>query len=313
MSSRFTALAACLLASAASAQPRLDVDPLIRRDAAQQVSEHVYVIPDDNVSFVPNVGIVVGERATLIVDTGLGEANGRIVLEEAGKLSDNEDFYLAATHFHPEHDLGAIAFPAGAKMVRWSAQEQEAQTVGADTVARFAGFSPRLAELLDGAAFRPVDILFEESLTLDLGGVRVRVVGVGPNHTRGDTVFFVEGDRVLLAGDVVMSVFPSASAQSGSVAKWIANMDEFAAWNPTVVVPAHGCLGDIELIRRYRDYFVAVQGRVGELKAEGMSADQVVERLSGPLAEDFAVLTPASGNASGRIGAALRAAYREGG
>ena len=53
---------------------------MIKRDAAIKVSDHVFVILDDNVGFVPNVGIVVGDRATLIVDTGMGPDNGAIVL-----------------------------------------------------------------------------------------------------------------------------------------------------------------------------------------------------------------------------------------
>jgi len=301
----------CGALSVASAQPGAGVDPMIKSDAAMQVSEHVYVILDDGVSFVPNVGIVVGERATLIVDTGLGEANGRIVLAEANKLSDNREFYVAATHYHPEHDLGATAFPADARMIRWQAQEDEVQSIGADTARRFAGFSPRLAELLDGAEFRAVDLLFDRELTVDLGGVRVRIVGAGPNHTLGDTVFFVEQDRVLFTGDVVMSVFPAASAASGSVSKWIANMNEYESWNPVVVVPAHGRLGDIGFIRTYRDYFSAIQQRVGQLKAQGVSADETAASLSESLAEQFATLQPASGNSAGRIGAAVRAAYRE--
>lgn len=65
------------------------------------------------------------------------------------------------------------------------------------------GFSPTVAELLDGARHRSLGILFAHEVTLDLGGVHVAVTGVGPNHTLGDTVFFVEEDRVLFTGDVV--------------------------------------------------------------------------------------------------------------
>src|SRR5687767_3582943 len=227
--------------------------PMIKRDATMKVSDHVHVILDENVGFVPNVGIVVGERATLIVDTGMGPDNGAIVLAEARKLGDNTEFYLTATHFHPEHDLGATAFPADAKMVRWRTQQTEADEQGQQMIERFSGISPTVAELLQGARFRAVDTLFDDEVRLDLGGVHVRVKGVGPNHTRGDTVMFVEEDRVLFTGDVVMSVFPSASAQAGSVDKWLTNMTEFEALAPAVVVPAHGRLGDVQTIRRYRD------------------------------------------------------------
>ena len=54
--------------------------PLIDQDKTLKISAHVYVILDDDVSFVPNVGIVVGDRATLVIDTGLGLPNGEIVL-----------------------------------------------------------------------------------------------------------------------------------------------------------------------------------------------------------------------------------------
>lgn len=302
---------AALGAIGALAQPATNApDPMIRKDAAEQIAPHVYVILDQNVPFVPNVGIVVGERATLIVDTGLGTANGRIVLEEARKLSDNETFYLTATHFHPEHDLGALGFPESALMVRWTAQQNEADTQGAATIERFSGFSPVVEGLLDGVTYRAPDMQFEDTLTIDLGGVRVVASGVGPNHTLGDTVFWVEGDRVLFTGDVVMSVFPSVSAQSADLDKWLRNLDDFEALDPAVIVPAHGRLGDVELVRDYRSYLGAVRERVAAGKRRGESVETLLATLTPSLAEEFARLAPATGAPTGRINAAVQTAYR---
>ena len=301
--------AALLAVAPALAQPSAP-PPLIQQDAAIKVSDHVFVILDNNVGFVPNVGIVVGERATLIVDTGLGERNGAIVLAEARKLSDNTEFYLTATHFHPEHDLGATAFPDDAKMVRWREQQAEADETGTQTIERFKRFSPAVAELLAGARFRPVDTLFDQEHTVDLGGVRVRVMGAGPNHTRGDTVMFVEGDRVLFTGDVVMGVFPSASA-AGSVDKWLANLAAYDALAPAVVVPAHGGLGGVEFVRSYRDYFSAVRERTRAAKSAGQSLEAAQAALAPAIAAEFTGLAPAAGSPTGRINAAIAAAYRE--
>ena len=307
---RSVAAAVALVAAAATSQPAA-APPLIKQDAARKVAEHTFVILDDNVGFVPNVGIVVGERATLIVDTGLGERNGAIVLAEARKLGDNTDFYLTATHFHPEHDLGATAFPASSKMVRWRAQQAEAEEQGQQMIERFSGISPAVAELLAGARFRPVDTLFDDEIRLDLGGVHVRVRGVGPNHTRGDTVMFVEEDRVLFTGDVVMSVFPSASAQAGSIDKWIANMAEFEGLAPAVVVPAHGRLGDVQSIRRYGDYLTAVRDETRAARRQGRSLEEAQQSLAPLLAQRFADLAPATGQPTGRINAAIQMAYRD--
>ena len=284
--------------------------PMIKQDALEKLSEHVFVIPDDNVGFVPNVGIVVGNRATLIIDTGLGERNGRIVLSEARMASDNAELYLTATHFHPEHDLGATAFPPNAKMIRWSEQQKDADELGDETKARFSNFSPVVADLLQDAEFRAPDVLFEDEITVDLGGVRVRIIGVGPNHTRGDTVFFVEGDRVLFTGDVVMSVFPSVSAQYAELDKWLANLAAFEALNPATIVPAHGRIGDASFLTRYRDYLTAVRSRVAAAKRGGASLEAVTASLAEPLANEFADLTPVTGAPTGRINAAIQAAFR---
>lgn len=259
---------------------------------------------------MPNVGLVIGSKATLIVDTGLGDKNGKIVLDEARKLSRNTQFYLTATHFHPEHDLGANAFPTDAKMLRWTGQQAEADAEGAGMIERFKGFSAATNTLLEGASFRAPDVLFEGPITVDLGGVHVRIFGVGPNHTRGDTAFFVVEDKVLFTGDTVMSVLPAVNGQSASIAKWLENLATYESLQPAVVVPAHGKLIDVSTVRRYRAYLGTVQTRTAAAKKAGASADAATAMLSEPIAKEFADLAPANG-AAGRVKAAIQAAYRE--
>ena len=303
---------ATFIAHTAFAQQPAAPAPMIKRGATMKIADHSYVILDDNVGFVPNVGIIVGERATLIVDTGMGPDNGAIVLEEARKLSDNTEFYLTATHFHPEHDLGATAFPANAKMIRWRGQQAETDATGAQTIERFSSFSPAVGALLSKASYRKADTIFDDEITLDLGGVHVRLSGVGPAHTLGDTVMYVEEDKVLLTGDVVMSVFPAASGQSASIDKWLANVAAFEAFAPRVVVPAHGRLVDAAQLARYREYLTAVQTQTRAAKRQGQSVEAAQAALAPALAQQFSDLAPQGGApATGRINAAIQAAYRE--
>ena len=305
-------LAGALLAFGAAAQPpAVTSAPLFKQDARTKISEHVYVLLDEDRAFVTNAGIVVGSKATLVVDTGMGNKNGEILLGEARKVSKNADFYVTATHFHPEHDLGANGFPASAKMLRWTGQQIETDEDGAATGERFKSFSPAVKELLDGATFRPADILFDDEITVDLGGLHVKVFGVGPNHTRGDTAMFVVEDKVLFTGDTVMPVFPAASGQAGSIKKWIENLATYESLQPVVVVPAHGKLIDVSYIRRYRGYLSTVQMRTAAEKRGGATLEQTQAKLAPALATEFADLAPASGSPTGRINAAIQAAYRE--
>ena len=242
---------AAILAQRAGGAPA--VPPLVRENVTEKISDHVFVIPDNSVSMVPNIGIIVGSRATLVVDTGLGARNGQTVVREMQKVSKTPQLYLATTHFHPEHDLGAGGFPASARMIRSQDQQKEIAEQGAATAERFKGFGALNAELLEGAEFRKADISFDREHTLDLGGVRVRIMAMGYNHTRGDTAFFVEPDAVLFSGDVVMTALPNVG--TATVRQWQMSMDVFEKLQPKRIVPSHGPTGDVAMIAPYRAYF----------------------------------------------------------
>src|SRR5690349_12675070 len=202
--SMYTVIAAILFGGM-TAQRGPVPDPLVRENATVKLAPHTYVIPDGNVPLVPNVGIVVGSRGTLVIDPGLGRRNGETVLREVAKVSQNTELYIASTHFHAEHTTGYVAFPASAKYINARVQEAEFAEGGLPQIRTFSARSPMTAELLKDATGRKADITFDRDYLLDLGGVRVRFVVVGPTHTRGDTGLFVEGDGVLFAGDVVMN------------------------------------------------------------------------------------------------------------
>jgi len=271
-------LLACSFQVAAQTPP---APPLVKEGKTVKISEHVYVIPDELVPMVPNVGIVVGSKATLIVDPGMGVRSGEIVLREAAKLSRNTELYIVNTHFHPEHTTGEAGFPPQAKVIRARAQQQDIDEMGMQWVQNFASRSPVIAETLKGiTGFRKPAELFDKQKTLDLGGVSVRLVQLGPGHTRGDTVFFVEQDRILFSGDLVMSqLYPAFATPQSRVGSWLTSLDALDALGAQRLVPAHGALADATAIKRYRDYLAALRSRVGELKRAGKSADETAEAV----------------------------------
>jgi glyoxylase-like metal-dependent hydrolase (beta-lactamase superfamily II) len=285
MSHTFAAalLTLAILATAASAQQTPRPDPLVREGVTEKLSEHVYLIPDASVPLVPNVGIIVGSRGTMVIDTGLGVRNGQAVLREVQKVKRGAELYLATTHVHPEHDLGAMAFPPEARMVRSRDQESEIAEGGLAMAQRFSALSPLNAELLEGAEFRKADIAFDREHTIDLGGVRVRLLAMGTNHTRGDTAFFVEPDRVLFSGDVVMTGLPSLTSPASRVQTWMASLDRLDALMPSRIVPSHGPAGDRSLIAAYRTYFTTVRARAAELKAQGRPLEDVIKTVQSEL------------------------------
>ena len=280
--------------------------PLVKENATVKVSDHVYVIPDESVPAVPNVGIVVGGAATLVIDTGLGPKNGQAVLREVAKVSTNARMYLVTTHFHPEHAAGSSAFPPTATFVVSRAQQKDLDELGLDMAATFAGRTTLMGELLKDVRFRRADLLFDRQHDLDLGGVRVRLLSLGPTHTRGDTIAFVEGDRVLFAGDVVMNRAFLAFGQYSSAKTWLDVLGELEGLRPRTIVPSHGPMGDASLIDQQRGVLRVLQARVRELKTQGRSVDEAAQLLTSELQASHADWT-----APNRVGAAVRSIYAE--
>lgn len=302
-----TAFAAAALTTLAAAVPALaqpsPQPPIIRAGGVEKVSDHAHVILDQGVGFVPNVGFVVGDDAVLVIDTGLGQRNGEIVLAETQALAPGRDIYIVSTHFHPEHDLGAQAFPDEAQVIRSEDQIDEIEESGVANIERFSTFTEANAELLEGAYHREADIVFTDEHQLDLGGVSVRILAMGPNHTRGDTAIFVEGDRVLFSGDVTMSNAPAFLTDT-TMAQWFSSLDRFDALEPAVVIGAHGTAGDASMIGAYRTYLTEVRDRTAAHKAAGKTIDETVDEVTAEMPAIFP-------NAGGRIGGAVRVAYNE--
>lgn len=295
-----------VLATLAASLSAQGPDPLVRENATVKLSAHVYAIPDNNVPLVPNVGIVVGNRATLIIDPGLGRRNGEAVMREVAKVSKNTELYIASTHFHAEHTTGYNGIPAEAKYVNSTIQEQEFAEGAAAQIKTFSGRSPATAELLKDATGRKADITFDRDYRLDLGGVRVRMIVVGPTHTRGDTGLFVEEDKILFSGDVVMNNSFLAATAASSMKAWLAAFDTFEKLAPITIVPSHGSIGTGALITANRAVMETIQGRARTLKASGQPVDAVVNTIQAELVAKY----PSWARTNG-IAAAVRSAYSE--
>jgi glyoxylase-like metal-dependent hydrolase (beta-lactamase superfamily II) len=159
--------------------------PLVGEETTK-VSDHVWAIMG-----FPNIGIVVGTRATLVVDTGLGPRNGETVAKVAARLSKTSKLFLTTTHFHPEHAAGEPGFPPGTILIRNVVQQREMVQHGQEILEQFRS-RPQNAALLSNVTLRTPDVLFDIEATVDLGAATARLLWVGEGHTKGDLVVFVE-------------------------------------------------------------------------------------------------------------------------
>ena len=246
-------------------------------EVTTKVSERIFMTTG-----FPNVVYVVGNDATLVVDTGLGNKNGALVARSAKRLSKGPKLFLTTTHYHPEHAAGIGGFPPETVLIRPAVQQQELEKEGEQTMTFFRN-SPQFASSLQGVGpLRPPDVTFETEAKLDLGGgVTVRLMFLGAGHTASDELILVDPDRALITGDIVQNkVVPSVASTGGSFSSWLTVLDKLVPLQPRIVIPTHSKVGDASLITSEAAFIRDMQGRAAVLKRSGVSAAEAVTKMT---------------------------------
>lgn len=233
--------------------------------------------------FVSNAGWIVGEGATLVVDTFASEGRTVELLlaiqasrEAAGATAT--DLLVVLTHAHGDHANGAgLLEAAGATVCAAASTGEELLKHG---IQRFPGLlaTPNWGAVVPPSTFSPL----AGTQTFDLGGTTAEItVLAAPAHSGGDAFVHLPQERIIFAGDLIWnSVTPLAL--NGSVIGWIDQLDALASRHAVTVVPGHGAIAGPELIastRRYLDWIV-------ELAQEGiagteLTAESLLERRAG--------------------------------
>ncbi|HYC80509.1 MAG TPA: MBL fold metallo-hydrolase [Solirubrobacterales bacterium] len=254
--------------------------PMVDTGAIEEVAPGVHVIPDKRVEFVPNVGIVEGERAVLVIDTAMGHVNGQSILDAAARIAGERKLFLTTTHFHPEHAFGAKPFEGGVTYVINQSQAEELAAKGPEYVEMFSTFGPGLAQLLADVELVPPDLTYEGQLRIELGGRVVELLDLGPAHTRGDQLIWLPEERIVFAGDLVENAFfPILPDPDANGVWWLEALDKIAALGPATVVGGHGAVGGPKLLDAFREYLERVRDRTAELAAAGSEPGEVVTTI----------------------------------
>lgn len=266
-------------------------DPAVRVAGARELAPDLLVIPNDRVDLVPNIGVIGGEDAVLVVDTGLGTANATEVLAFATSVAAGRRLYLTTTHFHPEHAYGAQVFAGAATYLVNRGQAEDLATKGAGYLEMFRGLGEVVAARLEGVEVPAPDEVYDGTRSLDLGGRTVRLRPTGRGHTTGDQVVEVPDAGVLFTGDLaetgqfaILPWFPPHDTDVTGMG-WLSVLDRLALDGPRVVVPGHGEVGDVSVLTDVRDYLRELRDETWRRRDAGLGVEAIVAEVREVLVE----------------------------
>ncbi|WP_149829726.1 MBL fold metallo-hydrolase [Streptomyces tailanensis] len=207
------------------------------------------------------VGLVAGEGAALMIDTGSSLREGARLRTEARRLLGGARVtHLALTHPHFDHVFGAAAF-AGVEVFGAVGLDavltHDREELRADAVR--GGLAP-------GEAAEAADILVPPrhhvsgEWTLDLGGgLQVLLANVGPGHTAYDLAVLVPGSpgspEIVFCGDLVEESGEPQAGPDAVPAHWPTALDRLLelGGEDALYVPGHGAVVDAAFVRAQRD------------------------------------------------------------
>jgi glyoxylase-like metal-dependent hydrolase (beta-lactamase superfamily II) len=208
-----------------------------------------------NQGYMINATVIVGDKGVILVDSGGTDEVGRHIGAAVRRITDKPVTHVVNTHHHGDHYLGNVAF-AGARVI----SSELCRRMVLETGEEWLGIMERdIGRKLPATKPLPADVTYPEGTRTQalIHGVRLVFWVPQGSHTIGDLLVHLPDDKVLVAGDVLVSgVVPTL--QDGFLKNWIRTLGEMQALGVTHFVPGHGdvmSLQDVAALREAMDRF----------------------------------------------------------
>jgi cyclase len=238
-----------------------------------------YLQPDGSWGW-SNAGLVVGDGASLLVDTLFDLHLTRDMLVAMAPHTETAPIAtLLNTHANGDHCYGN-QLVTGAEIIASEATAHEMSevppamlhalnTAEGDVGALFRHFFGAFD--FDGIEVAMPSRTFTGRLDLDVGGRAVELIEVGPAHTRGDTIVYVPAAKTVYTGDILF-IGGTPIVWAGPLSNWVAACDLMLGMDIDTVVPGHGPLTDKAGVAAVRDYLAFVDTAAAGRHAAGLDA-----------------------------------------
>jgi glyoxylase-like metal-dependent hydrolase (beta-lactamase superfamily II) len=239
-----------------------------------------YLQPDGSWGY-SNAGLIAGDGSSLLVDTLFDLQLTRAMLDSMRSITDAAPIATVVnTHANGDHCYGN-QLVADASIITSEAAAEEMDDVPPSLLHAFKGL-----DLGDDAnafvadAFGPFkfdDITsvpptntFSGSTTVEVGGRAVTLEEVGPAHTLGDVIAWIDDGDIVFTGDILFHG-STPIMWAGPVGNWIAACRRIRELEPSVVVPGHGPLADVDGVAEFERYLEWIEHETIVRRDAGMS------------------------------------------
>jgi cyclase len=205
-----------------------------------------------------DVAVRVTPDGVILVDDKY-QQNVAEVLEQMKSMTSLPVKYLLNTHHHTDHAGGNETFIKTTEIIAH-------RNVRENFLRNKQSGAPR--------------VVFNDQVSVFLGGVEVRSYYFGRGHTNGDAVIYFPDLRVIHTGDLITEGMPVMDYRNGaSASEWVTVLDRILELDFDVVIPGHGKLLTKEHVRSDRQKLVTMNQRMTDLVRKGVPKETVFSQL----------------------------------
>jgi glyoxylase-like metal-dependent hydrolase (beta-lactamase superfamily II) len=231
-----------------------------------EVKPHVFVwVPEDildydgdsRFSLAGAAGFIITEGGVVVINTTNSPSHASELLYEIRERTDQPVTTVINTDARGDHMLGNEVFvdqkadilaSAAAKAAMEEYHRELLQRLNAPGEESF-----RLRDRMRGIHFSLPNRTFDQSLTLRVGGVELRLERLGQGPTPGDIVVYLPASRVLFMGDLFENgVIPGLAPSE--LPAWMDILRRVEQWDVDVYVPGHGAPGGKQDVEQFGDF-----------------------------------------------------------
>ena len=211
-----------------------------------------------------NLSFIIGDEAVLVFNAGDNYLLARALHDEIKKITTLPVKAVALENGQGHAMLGSSYWKEqGVPVIAHVDTAQEIELHGEDIIDRMRR---RNGEKAKFTQLTMPDETFDESLTIDLGSIKVELIKLGPAHSPGDIMAWLPEQKLIITGDMAFHQRLLPIFDETDTAAWIETWDRFAALGAVHVIPGHGDPTNMEEVTKYTlDYLVYLRAKIAEV------------------------------------------------
>jgi len=199
----------------------------------------MFTSPDDQ--FWTNSVIIEGTHEVMLVDAQLTKTSAEKVLQQI-KETKKPLSIIYITHEHADHFLGLEVFKEAYPRVRIVANSAVVDRINKVYQQKIDKWKTILGS---GGTSQVVAIEKFDGNFIEFESSKIEVLKNIQGDTDENTMLWIPGQRILIAGDVLFNNMHVYTAETDSKArgKWLNSLNKIRELKPSVVIPGHSKVG----------------------------------------------------------------------